>query len=200
MAGDGHLQDSGGHDAHLDRVVGRYVVPRQRYLELLHANFLRLPDRKQSSFTRRLRADAATIPDRDLSVLLASEWRSRLTASWLIACDRRAAFVPTVGRLLVASELTYQGQGFCAALAAIGDDASVDFLRAYLDRWLPQVGCRYDQEWAMAALVLVDERAGTSSAQSYLAPGGAWDAWSLDTTDLDRQVRTLRAALRAVSG
>jgi hypothetical protein len=199
VAGNGYFRHADGRDPELVRLVRRYVVPRRRYLKLLHANFLWLPDRKRSAFARRLRADAATITDSDLSVLLSSEWRSRLSASWLIASDRRETFVHTLGPLLVASDLTYQGQGFCVALAAIGDATSAEYLQAYLDRWLPRRECRYDQKWAMAVLILIDERGGTSSAQRYLAPGGAWEEWSLDNTDLDGQARTLRAALKAIS-
>ena len=187
-----------GDDLELIAAVDRYVMPGRRYLELLHANFWGRPGKERDDFLADLRADAASIPHRDLAVLLSSEWRSRLTASWLIAAGMRAEFVRELGDLLLASALTYQGQGFCVALAAIGDAPSAECLRAYLERWLPEVECRYDQEWAMAALVIIDERTGSSDAQHFLVPGGLWATWARGQTDLDRRVQLLRAVLAAL--
>lgn len=154
--------------------------------------------RNSAAFVKELRSDAATITDSELSVLLSSEWRSRLSASWMIAAGRRATYAKRLGELLMVSDLTYQGQGFCAALAAIGDATSVECLRSYLDRWLPRTDCRYDQEWAMAALILVDERSGTSNAQHFGAPGGAWESRAWERTDLVSQIQALRSALEAI--
>lgn len=114
MAGMDSLRLPNENDPELVRLVDRYVMPGRRYLELLHANFLRLPEQERSTFVQHLRADSATITDPELTVLLSSEWRSRLCASWMIAAGRRAAFARRLGELLLASELTFQGQGFCA--------------------------------------------------------------------------------------
>lgn len=188
-----------GDDLELIAAVDRYVMPGQRYLELLHANFWRRPGSERDDFLADLRADGARITDRELAVLLSSEWRSRLTASWLIAAGKRVEFVRALGDLLMASALTYQGQGFCVALAAIGDAPSAECLGAYLERWLPEVESRYDQEWAMAALVIIDERSGSSDAQRFLVPGGLWATWIRGQTDLDGRVQLLRAVLAALT-
>lgn len=184
-----------GDDAELIAAVDRYVMPEQRYLELLHANFWRRPESERRAFLANLKADAVSISDSDLAALLGSEWRSRLTASWLIAAGKRSVFVPRLGDLLLASDLVYQGQGFCVALAAVADATSAQLLVGYLRRWLPQVECRYDQEWAMAALVVIDERADSSNAEGLLKPSGLWETWARGTSDLAGRTQLLRAVL-----
>jgi len=67
--------------------------------------------------------------DRELATLLDSEWRSRLTASWLIGLDRREQFRAKIGEQLLSSELTYAGQGYCLALARFATTADAELLR-----------------------------------------------------------------------
>ncbi|MFZ3472629.1 DUF6000 family protein [Streptomyces sp. 4.24] len=74
-------------DIEYGHVIKRYVTrkdsDRPRHLEL-GSGFLRpgWPHRKR--FTRKLIEDAATITDAELEALFAYEWRSRLTAAWLV--------------------------------------------------------------------------------------------------------------------
>jgi hypothetical protein len=144
--------------------VARYVRPRarqsSRYLKLLHGNFLALREPERSRFGRELVASAREISDRDLAVLLDGEWRSRHTAAWLIGIGFRAGFRDRLGALLLESELGYSGQGYCFALARIADEAAAEHLAAYLDRYLPDPDCRFDQDWAMGALIHLDQRSG----------------------------------------
>jgi hypothetical protein len=86
-----------------------------RYLKLLNGNFMTMDTAQRSLFLQQLAAPARQASNQDLDVLLDSEWRSRLTASWLIALDRRQQFRQRIGELLMASELTYAGQGYCLA-------------------------------------------------------------------------------------
>jgi hypothetical protein len=179
-------------------VLPRYVMPGRRYLKLLHGNVLGMPRRDQDRFLRRLRRDAERITDAELEILLTSEWRARLTASWLIAASRRATYVDRLGRLLISSELTFAGQGYCVALARIGTESAQDHLVRYLDHWLPQTECRYDQAWAMSALVIVDRKLGSELSARFLQPGGLWDAWAREEWPTDQQVRFLSDLLALI--
>lgn len=60
-------------------------------------------------FLQALSAAAHTITDEELEILLESEWRSRLTAAWLIGFDRREHFRDVLDDLLLASRLCFSG-------------------------------------------------------------------------------------------
>lgn len=158
-------------------LVHRYVVwsaGRRRYMKLRGVNALRETGADRGSFETALTDDARQITDADLDRLLEFEWRARLTAAWLIGLDRRTRFRPVLGDLLLNSELVYCGQGYCFALARFGQPEDADILTTYLDRYLPRTDCPYDQEWAIGALLHLDERLGTDHAERFLAPSGAW--------------------------
>ncbi len=131
------------------------------------------PDR--TTFMRDMGRDAQQITDHELSTLLDSEWRSRLTAAWLIGLDRRTQFRDRIGALLLESHLVYAGRGYCLALARFGTAADTDLLCAYLDRYLPRTDLEYDQHWAIGALLHLDERLGSHHADRFLTPGGLWE-------------------------
>ncbi|TPQ18995.1 DUF6000 family protein [Streptomyces sporangiiformans] len=86
-------------------VIERYVTGKDsdhpRYLELNSARVLRPGWPHAERFARHLIEDAATITDAELEALLAHEWRSRLTAAWLIGVGRRASFRERVVDLLL---------------------------------------------------------------------------------------------------
>ncbi|MFI6797410.1 DUF6000 family protein [Streptosporangium canum] len=167
--------------------VRRYVTPgrgvAKRYMDLLHGNFLDRPEPERSQFTRSLARAAKQITDEELHTLLDSEWRARLTASWLIGLDRRSQFRSRIGELLLASELVYAGQGYCFSLARFEDTTDAALLVAYLDRYLPRLNCQYDQHWAIGALLRLDERLGTSHAARFLAPDGLWQHSAMKNQD-----------------
>lgn len=173
-------------DYEMMKLARRYVVTRRvkvpRYINLM-GNFLRLPDRKVIGFGRALAKDARRITDHDLSALLDSEWRARLTAAWLIGLDRRVRFRERLSTMLLESELVYAGAGYCLALARFGENEDATILSAYLDRYLPQVENRYDQEDALGALLLIDEKLATDHASRFLTPAGLWETFSADDLD-----------------
>jgi hypothetical protein len=168
-------------DAELTAAIRRYVTPGtgslRRYMELLHGNFLGLDAGKRKRFLRQLARSARQVSNRELAALLDSEWRSRLTASWLIALDRREQFRDRIGELLLASEVCYAGQGYCLALARFATPADADVLASYLDTYLPQSDKRYDQDWALGALLHVDAALGSDDATRFLTDGGLWQQW-----------------------
>ena len=168
-------------DAELTAAIRRYVTPGtgsiRRYLKLLHGNFVTLDQRERRRFLARLARSARRITDHELAVLLDSEWRSRLTASWLIGLDKREQFRDRIGGLLLASEVCYAGQGYCLALARFASPADADLLAAYLDAYLPQPDKRYDQDWALGALLHIDAVLGTDRAGRFLTEDGLWQQW-----------------------
>jgi len=170
----------GPDDAELWAAIRRYVdagsaTQPGRYLKLLHGNALAMSGTDRAGFESAMGRDARQVTDRELSTLLDSEWRSRLTAAWLIGLDRRAQFRDRIGEMLLDSKLVYAGQGYCLALARFETAADADILCAYLDKYLPQLDRHYDQHWAIGALLHLDERLGSTRADRYLTPGGLWE-------------------------
>jgi hypothetical protein len=167
-------------DPEIVDTVRRYVIwaidqpGEQRYLKLLNANLLQDNEPDRESFGAALAEDARQISDEELEKLLSSEWRARLTAAWLIGLDRRVKFRHVLGELLLESQLTYAGQGYCFALARFEQPDSADILAAYLEHYLPRTDCHYDQHWAIGSLLHLDERLGTNRADQFLSPGGPW--------------------------
>ncbi|WP_051797131.1 DUF6000 family protein [Catenuloplanes japonicus] len=152
-------------------VLGGGLGPKARYMTLLHGNLLRLDPPERARFGAALGDEARTVPDDDLVALLRTgDWRESLTAAWLIALDRRVQFRDRLAGLLLASERTFAGQGYCLAFARFGEPVDADVLVAYLERYLPQ-NLHYDQHWALGALLAIDPR----RAARLTAPGGLWD-------------------------
>jgi hypothetical protein len=164
--------------AAITRYVGRWPdtrVPPPRYEELLHGSLLNLDGSERSAFAHDMGHDARHVTDDELSTLLDSDWRPRLTAAWLIGLDRRTQFRDRIGAQLLDSGVMFAGQGYCLALARFEGNADADILCAYLDKYLPQLDRHYDQHWAIGALLHLDERLGSNRANRFLTPGGLWD-------------------------
>jgi hypothetical protein len=83
--------------------------------------------------------------------------------------------------LLLASELVYSGQGYCFALASFGTPQDAGLLSEYLDRYLPQTELRYDQPWALGALLHIDRKLGTRHAARFMTDDGLWQRWAIAT-------------------
>jgi hypothetical protein len=168
-------------DPELAAAVDRYVRPGGRYLKLLHGNFLRLTDNERTAFVQSLTAAARQATTQELTLLLEGEWRARLTAAVLAGLTRRTALRNRIGTLLLASELVYAGQGYCFALASFGTQQDAALLTEYLDRYLPQTQLRFDQPWALAALLHLDRKLRTHHAAHFMASGGLWPQWAAAT-------------------
>ena len=145
------------------------------YMDMLHGNILRRPVAEQSDFVREVHAAAEVLDEEAAALLLdAPEWRGRLAVSWLIGLRGWQAFAPQMGDLLLRSELVYAGQGFAVGLALMDSDESANQLHRYLDRWLREVNCFYDQHWAMSALLEIDRRQGGQYAERHLEQWAIW--------------------------
>ncbi|MEV5460892.1 DUF6000 family protein [Streptomyces cellulosae] len=86
-----------GHGHVIERYAARKDSGHARYLVLKSGRFLRPEWPHSERFARDLIEDAATITDAELEALLGYEWRSRLTAGWLIGVGRRADFRDRLG-------------------------------------------------------------------------------------------------------
>ena len=148
-----------------------YAQPR--YLSLLGGlQPQTISDR--TGFARSLARDSHRISDAELGRLLDFEWRARLTSSYLIGLDRRTQFRDRLGNLLLESQVVYAGQGYCFALSRFAQPEDASILVAYLDRYLPQTDCYYNQNSAIGALLHLDQKLGTDHAQRFLVPDGLW--------------------------
>lgn len=129
---------------------------RPFYLSLLGGRFTRTDARGGEGFAKRIEEAACAISDDQIERLLGQEeWRGRLAAAWFVGLSKRSKFVRRIADLLISSEVTYAGQGYCIALGLIGNDECVDGLRSYLAKFLPLNGRFYDQDWALGALALI---------------------------------------------
>jgi hypothetical protein len=187
-------------DPELMAAIQRYVITgssvRPGRYWALGGRVLALSGTERAEFGLALGRDAWQITDRELSTLLDSEWRSRITAAWLIGLDRRTQFRARLGELLLNSELVYAGQGYCLALARFGTAADAAILSSYLDKYLPRADCFYDQHWAIGALLHLDSRLGSSRASRFLEPGGPWDKSAMrgqDPAEWHRHIDSLCA-------
>jgi Family of unknown function (DUF6000) len=165
-------------DAELTAAIRQYVTPGRRYLKLLGGNFMTMDQAERTPFLQQLAASARQASDHDLGVLLGGEWRARLTAAWLIGLTRREQFRARIGDMLLASEAPYAGQGYCFALARLATTADAALLAAYLSQYLPQPDKRYDQHWALGALMHLDAQLKTSHTTQFLDQDGPWQRWS----------------------
>jgi hypothetical protein len=63
-------------------------------------------------------------------------------------------------------------------LARFATAADAELLAAHLDAYLPQPDKRYDQHWALGALLHLDEQLKSDRAARFLTGGGLWQQWS----------------------
>jgi len=127
------------------------------YLRLLHGNFTRPRDAAGGSLRPDIAAAASTISDEQIErLLIEREWRGRLCAAWFTGLSKRASFVPSIGELLLASEVVCAGEGYCMALGLIGSEECARLLRSYLEVYLPLNGRVYNQDWAIGALSYIE--------------------------------------------
>jgi hypothetical protein len=171
-AGDTELLDL------IDRYVNAGEGANRRYMKLLHGNVAGMRPPERAGFLHLLVEAAEQVTDHELGVLLDSEWRSRITAAWLIGVSRRDRFRERMGALLLESGLVFAGQGYCFALARLGTPEDAELLTAYLDHYLRRPDLRYDQDWALGALQHIDASLGTHHSARFTAPDGLWQQWS----------------------
>ncbi|MEU4170780.1 DUF6000 family protein [Streptomyces sp. NPDC026665] len=166
-----------GYGHVIERYVTRKDSDRPRYMDLASTRVLRPGWPHAEHHARQVIEDAAAITDAELNALLGYEWRSRLTAAWLIGVARRTSFRERIGDLLLESEVCYAGTAYCFALARFGTPADAEIISAYLERYLPRTDLYYNQPSALGALLRLDAHLGTHHVTRFIEPDGLWDQW-----------------------
>jgi hypothetical protein len=170
----------------MDEFTAQWVQPY--YLKLLGYNYLSLQDLELDNFVSSTNQALSNIDETVVAKLLSSlGWRERLTGSWLAGLKGWNGFTDQIGTLLVESNRVYAGQGYCFALGRFADSSSISYLASYLDKYLTRLDCYYDQHWAIAALIWIDNLHGSDYSRTYLEPNGLWEQfivnkpqWSLE--------------------
>ncbi|WP_417387309.1 DUF6000 family protein [Gimesia sp.] len=170
--------------------IQRWVSPF--YLAILHGNYVSdiLTVDERNQFNQRVSEVLPEMTPQIASSLISGHWREAITGSWFAGVKKYTECQSQITKRLLASETCYAGQSHVFALACFANDASVSALKQYLDRYLRQLDCYYDQNWAMPALMWIDEMNGTDHASEYLKANGLWErfikeknseAWCIQT-------------------
>jgi hypothetical protein len=157
-------------------LVDQYVKPH--YLRLIHGNFLSMTQPDRGHFLHSMLTSARQITDDEIQSLLRFGWREQITGAFLAGMGRRSQFRDRIGELLLDSVSGYAGHGYTFALASFGSGDDAEILELYLEHWLAQTDCQYDQPWAIGALLHLDLELGTDYAGRFLGPDGPWQNWS----------------------
>ncbi|WP_425395919.1 DUF6000 family protein [Aeoliella sp.] len=178
----------------MDRAfIDKWVSPF--YPNILHGNYTsdREVGQKREQFNANVRAALESITPEIAARLIGDAWREAITGSWLAGLKPLVKCRDLIGEVLLASRSCYQGQSHAFAMACFADDASIDYLKQYLNTYLRQIDCYYDQDWAMPALMWIDGRRGTNHAEEFLAPGGLWDYFTSGKISDDNHAWTIES-------
>ena len=176
-----------------DAQLTSWVAPI--YVQVLHGNHLALRGADREEFLADARRAVAEADESGLRQLLReANWRPRIVAGWLAGVLQARRLEARIGGLLLESEVCYAGQGYCFALARLATPTAARALERFLKRWLPRTDCDYEQEWALAALAMIDEARAEAQTE-------AWTEFALATCrhDPDGALARARARLAAMA-
>ena len=158
----------------------RWVTPF--YLAILHGNYATriLREAERERFNSAVTATLPTMTPAIAAQLISGHWREAITGSWFAGLQRYEECQHQIGERLLASETCYAGQSHAFAMACFRNQASVDYLTAYLDTYLGRLDCDYDQDWAMGALMWIDQTMNERHSERFLEPNGPWDRFTAD--------------------
>jgi hypothetical protein len=167
----------------------KWVVPF--YLKILHGNYIRLKGQEKVDFVNSVRSALDELDEEIcVSLLNARGWRERITGSWFAGLKKWSEQADTIGKCLLKSEMVYAGQGYCFAMARFANPASIVYLLEYLDRYLKEIDCEYDQAWALSALRWIDNAQGSKYSEGYLLEGGLWEQFVMNKPNWDIEAKT----------
>ena len=98
-------------------------------------------------------------------------WRPRIVGAYLVALRNMPGLTDLVGKLLLRSDLSDVGYGYCLALARLNTAGARKYLTDYLDYYLTKPELWFDQGAAMAAIAHLDATNGTRVSE------GLMDKW-----------------------
>lgn len=128
------------------------------------------------------------------------ERRACVAGAYYAALFGRSDLIDIIGRLLLRNEIPRAGAAYAVALADLGGDRAVGYLRQYLEHYLKKQEIDADQVDVLAALRHLDMRMGKDFASEFLP---LWDSfrrvrgkgeWALSTMLLvqERELRALQ--------
>lgn len=164
------------------------------YLKILGGNYASgvIAGQEREMFNVNVRSALKSITPDIASRLIGDSWREAITGSWFAGLKPLVECREQIGEMLLASKFCYAGQGHAFAMACFADDASIDYLKQYLDTYLRRVDCYYDQNWAMPALMWIDQQRATSHSEEFLAPGGLWEHFTKEKVSADNDAWTIQ--------
>lgn len=175
-------------------LINKWVKPF--YLTVLHANYTSpnlLDDREQAQFVKGVKERLSEITPSTAMKLIRGHWREAIVGSWFAGLKKLPGCQGAIGQRLLASETCYAGQSHAFAMACYANGESAEYLTTYLDTYLREQDCYYDQGWAMPALMWVDQRLGTQHAKPFLVQDGLWDRFTQDKITDENQAWTLQS-------
>lgn len=160
--------------------IKHWVAPF--YMNILHGNYATqiLSDEEKNLFNHQVKVALTEISPQIASALIKDNWRESITGSWFAGLKRFVECQNLIGEQLLASKTCYAGQSHSFAMACFANDDSVNALKKYLDCYLRSLDCYYDQDWAMPALMWIDNVNSTDYSSEYLKKGGLWDTFVRD--------------------
>lgn len=153
----------------------KWVLPF--YLNVLHGNYASglLSESERSEFVLVVNRTLGQLTPDICSELISGHWRESITGSWFAGLKMYEELQDQIGSLLLDSKTCYAGQAYAFAMGCYGNQKSIEYLTKYLDTYLAKVDCQYDQDWAMGALMWIDNSNSSSHSDIYLEPDGLWD-------------------------
>ena len=174
-------------------LIERWVSPF--YLRVLHGNYASrlVVGGEREQFNTNVKDALASITPDIASELIRGYWREAITGSWFAGLKTFDVCHDQIGDLLLQSKSCYAGQSHAFAMACYADDASVDYLKRYLNTYLRRLDCYYDQNWAMPALMWIDHLQSSNHADDFLAPDGLWHHFTADKISDDNDAWTIES-------
>jgi hypothetical protein len=128
------------------------------------------------------------------TLLSVFNWRPRVIGSHLAAVLEFRSVEQHIGHLLLRSDVCFAGAAYSLCLARFDSNTSRSFLVEYLEYYLRKPDLWFDQGYAMAAVLVLDERNGTSLGEP-LRP--LWDSFVRNKPQwrLESYVDRLRSSL-----
>ena len=169
-------------------------VPEAQLLEWVLPFYMSDPGNKD--FIKAFEPVAQNVSEALVRQLLSvRNWRPRIVGGYFAAIFRMESMMGLLEPLLLRSEVTFAGRGYCLALASINTAECPQILSRYLDHYLARPDLWFDQSDALAALTYLDVRNGTTLAEAY---GPAWQAFVANKPfwDLNRSKKRFAASLQ----
>ncbi|MEM6366609.1 MAG: DUF6000 family protein [Planctomycetota bacterium] len=173
--------------------IKRWVSPF--YLRILHGNYASriVVSDEPDQFNADVQSALASITPDIAFQLIRGYWREAITGSWFAGLKKFDECRDQIGDLLLESKTCYAGQSHAFAMACYADNVSAEYLTQYLNTYLRRIECYYDQNWAMPALMWIDEIRSTNHAADFLAPDGLWNYFTADKTSRDNDAWTIES-------